>query len=162
LSRAVGALPFVDNPDFLGDPKLVLLSVCLVAIWSSLGLNVLLFLAGLQNVPATVIEAARMDGAGVVRTFRSIVLPLLTPTIFFTTVVSVISSLQTFDTVFILTQDGGPDNASRTVVYHIYDLGFRRFEFGPSSAAAVLLLALTLGVTLMQFGLQRRFVHYES
>ncbi len=150
------------NPDWLTDPSLVLLAVCIVIIWSSLGLNVLIFLAGIQTIPSQVLEAARIDGAGAITTLLRVKLPLLSPTIFFATVVAAISSLQTFDTVFVLTRDGGPDNASRTVVYHIYDLGFRRFELGVSSAAALLLLAMTLVVTLVQFAGQRRFVHYDS
>ncbi|WP_207782569.1 carbohydrate ABC transporter permease [Phytoactinopolyspora limicola] len=162
LSSGIDLVPFLGRPDWLGDPRLVLISVSMVVVWSSLGLNVLLFLAGLQNIPPAVLEAARVDGAGPVRTFLRVIVPLQTPTLFFMTVVSVISSLQTFDIVFILTHEGGPDNASRTIVYHIYDLAFRRFEFGASSAAALLLLVLTLLITLAQFGLQRRLVHYES
>lgn len=150
------------NPDWLTDPNLVLIAVCAVIVWSSLGLNVLIFLAGIQTIPPQVLEAARIDGAGPVATLLRVKVPLLTPTIFFATVVAAISSLQTFDTVFVLTQDGGPDDASRTVVYHIYDLGFRRFELGVSSAAAFLLLGMTLVVTLAQFAGQRRLVHYDS
>lgn len=149
-------------PQWLADPRFALLAVCIVTIWSSLGLNVVICLAGLQNIPASVREAARVDGAGPARTLWNITLPLLSPTIFFLAVVSVISSLQAFDTIFLLTKNAGPDNATRTVVYHVYDLGFRRFEFGASSAAAVLLLLLTLVVTLVQFTAQKRFVHYES
>ena len=121
----------IAPPDWLGDPKLALLAVCIVSIWSALGLNVIIFLAGLQNISPSVIEAARIDGAGAVRLFWSIRMPLLSPIIFFSSIVAFISSLQTFDMVFILTADAGPDNATRTIVYHIYDLGFGRFEFGP-------------------------------
>lgn len=156
--RAFGITP----PDWLGNPHLVLLSICVVVIWSSLGLNVVIFLAGLQNIPPTLIEAARVDGAGPIRMFMRIRLPLLSPVIFFSTIVAVISSFQTFDVVFILTKNGGPDNASRTIVYHIYDTAFQHSEFGLASAASVILLVLTLGVTFIQLGLQRRLVHYES
>jgi multiple sugar transport system permease protein len=149
-------------PDWLGDPKLALLAVCIVSIWSALGLNVIIFLAGLQNISPSVIEAARIDGAGAWRLFRSIRMPLLSPIIFFSSIVAFISSLQTFDTVFVLTADAGPDNATRTIVYHIYDLGFGRFEFGPASAASVILLVLTLVITAVQFGAQKKFVHYED
>lgn len=162
LSEIVGALPGIDPPNWLGDPMLALFAVCVVIIWSSLGINVLIFLAGVQAIPEEVVEAARVDGAGPLAAFIRVKLPLLSPTIFFSTVVAAISSLQTFDSVFILTRDGGPDDSTRTIVYHVFDVGFRRFELGVSSAAALLLLALTLAVTMSQFGAQRRFVHYES
>jgi multiple sugar transport system permease protein len=162
LSNAISKIFGITPPDWLGDPKLALIAVCIVSIWSSMGLNVIIFMAGLQNISPSVIEAARIDGAGAFRLFMQIRLPLLSPIIFFSSIVAFISSLQTFDTVFILTQDAGPDNATRTIVYHIYDLGFGRFEFGPSSAAAVILLVLTLVITVIQFGAQKKFVHYED
>jgi multiple sugar transport system permease protein len=162
LSTALGMIPGVENPEWLTNPDLALFAVCAVIIWSSLGLNVLIFMAGLQAVPQQVMEAAKVDGAGRFTSFTRVLLPLLSPTIFFSTVVAVISSLQTFDTVFILNRNGGPDDATRTIVLHIYDLGFRRFELGVASAASVVLLVLTLGVTLVQFGAQKRLVHYES
>lgn len=158
ISKVFGIAP----PDWLGDPSLALIAVCIVTIWSALGLNVIIFLAGLQNISPSVIEAARIDGAGAWRLFRSIRMPLLSPIIFFSSIVAFISSLQTFDTVFILTADAGPDDATRTIVYHIYDLGFGRFEFGPASAASVILLLLTLVITAIQFGAQKKFVHYED
>ncbi|WP_401000444.1 carbohydrate ABC transporter permease [Agromyces sp. GXQ0307] len=162
LSGAIASVFGIAPPDWLGDPRLALIAVCIVSIWSSLGLNVIIFLAGLQNISPSVIEAARIDGAGAWRLFRSIRLPLLSPIVFFSSIVAFISSLQTFDTVFVLTANAGPDNATRTIVYHIYDLGFGRFEFGPSSAASVILLLLTLVITAIQFGAQKKFVHYED
>lgn len=162
LSGAVSAVFGVAPPDWLGDPRLALIAVCIVTVWSSLGLNVVIFLAGLQNISPSVIEAARIDGAGALRLLTGIRIPLLSPVIFFSSIVAFISSLQTFDTVFVLTSNAGPDNATRTIVYHIYDLGFGRFEFGPSSAASVLLLLLTLVITAIQFGAQKKFVHYEE
>ncbi|MFT4220531.1 MAG: sugar ABC transporter permease [Microbacterium sp.] len=162
LSETIATVFGVTPPDWLGDPSLALIAVCIVTIWASMGLNVVIFLAGLQNISPSVIEAARIDGAGAWRIFRSIRLPLLSPIIFFSSVVAFISSLQTFDTVYILVANAGPDNATRTIVYHIYDLGFGRFEFGPSSAASVILLALTLVITAIQFGAQKKLVHYEE
>lgn len=162
LSTTISKVFGVTPPDWLQDPKLALLAVCIVTIWSSMGLNVVIFLAGLQNISPSVIEAARIDGAGPWRLFTSIRLPLLSPIVFFSSVVAFISSLQTFDTVYVLVQDAGPDNATRTIVYHIFDLGFGRFEFGPSSAASIILLVLTLIITAVQFGAQKKFVHYED
>jgi multiple sugar transport system permease protein len=162
LSSFIGSTFGIDPPDWLGDPRLALISVCIVTIWSSVGLNSVIFLAGLQGISPSVVEAAQLDGAGAWSLLTRIRMPLISPIIFFSTIVAFISSLQTFDTVFVLTADAGPDNATRTIVYHIYDLGFGRFEFGPSSAASVILLVLTLVITGLQFAAQKRFVHYES
>ncbi|MFI9592451.1 carbohydrate ABC transporter permease [Nonomuraea sp. NPDC052265] len=151
----------VSGPDWLLDPGWVIVAIAVVTIWSSLGLNVVIFLAGLQTIPPQVVEAARIDGAGPFRIFRSVTLPLLSPTIFFSTVVAVISSFQAFDQIYVLV-DPKDNEGARTIVYHIFDLGFKKFEFGPSSAAALILLVLTLLVTLVQFAAQKRFVHYDS
>jgi multiple sugar transport system permease protein len=162
LSSMIASAFHIDPPDWLGDPHLALISVCIITIWSSVGLNAIIFLAGLQGISPSLIEAAQLDGAGPWALLTRIRMPLLSPIIFFSTIVAFISSLQTFDTVFVLTSNAGPDNATRTIVYHIYDLGFGRFEFGPSSAASVILLVLTLVITGLQFTAQKRFVHYES
>jgi multiple sugar transport system permease protein len=161
ISTVIAKVFRISPPDWLNNPDLILIAVCAVIIWSSLGLNVVIFLAGLKTIPPNVIEAARVDGAGPVRVFWRIKLPLLSPVMFFSTVVAVISSFQTFDIVYVLTANGGPDNGARTMVYHIYDLGFLENEFGLSSAAAVILFVMTLLVTGVQFALQGRFVHYE-
>ena len=152
----------VTPPDWLFNSKFALIAVCIVIIWGSIGLNVVIFLAGLESISPAIIEAARIDGAGPVRIFTRIRIPLLSPVIFFSIVVAVISSMQTFDVVYVLTNNGGPHNATRTLVYHIYDLGFIRDEFGPSSAAALILLFLSLTLTLIQFGFQKKFVHYDQ
>lgn len=162
LSSSIATTFGINPPDWLGDPRLALISVCIVTIWMSVGLNAVIFLAGLQGISPSVIEAAQLDGANAWSLLTRIRMPLISPIIFFSTIVAFISSLQTFDTVFVLTSDAGPDNATRTIVYHIYDLGFGRFEFGPSSAASVILLVLTLVITGLQFAAQKRFVHYES
>ncbi|GGS76209.1 carbohydrate ABC transporter permease [Nonomuraea spiralis] len=151
----------IGGPDWLLSPGWVIVAIAVVTIWSSLGLNVVIFMAGLQTIPPQVVEAARIDGAGPFRIFRSVTLPLLSPTIFFSSVVAVISSFQAFDQIYVLV-DPKDNEGARTIVYHIYDLGFKKFEFGPSSAAALILLVLTLLVTLVQFAAQKRFVHYDS
>ena len=101
-----------------------------------------------------------MDGASKFQQFLNVTLPMLTPTIFFTTVISILNSFQVFDLAFILT-NGGPGRASYTMVYHIYHLGFETATFGPASAAAVILFAILLVITLIQFRLQKRWVNYD-
>lgn len=162
LSTTIATIFRVAPPDWLNDPRLTLLALCAVTIWSSLGLNVVIFQAGLQNISPSVLEAAEIDGSGKIRTFFSIILPMLSPTIFFQSVIAFISSLQTFDLVFVLVKNAGPDNATRTIVYHIYDLGFRKMDLGMSATASIFLLLLSVLITLFQFGLEKRFVHYED
>ncbi|MGW4645886.1 carbohydrate ABC transporter permease [Kitasatospora sp. NPDC004289] len=151
----------VTLPNWLEDPVWVVPAIAVVTVWSSLGLNVVIFLAGLATIPANLLEAARIDGAGPWQTLRSVTLPLLSPTVFFTVVVSVISSFQAFDLVYVLVNPDHNEGA-QTIVYKVYQQGFREFHFGLSSAAALLLLVLTLLVTALQFKAQKRFVHYES
>jgi multiple sugar transport system permease protein len=162
LSQIIAAVFRIAPPDWLNNPKLTLLALCAVTIWASLGLNVVIFQAGLQNINPAALEAAALDGAGPVRTFWSIILPMLSPTIFFQSVMAFISSLQTFDMVFVLVKNAGPDNATRTIVYHIYDLGFKKAQLGLSSAAAIFLLLMSVIITVAQFRLEKRFVHYGS
>ncbi len=161
LNAGLRAMGFAEPPNWLVDTRFVLPAIALVTVWWTLGLNVVIFLAGLQNIPRSVQEAAMVDGAGPLRVFWNVTLPLLSPTVFFSVIIAAISSLQTFDQVFVLT-DGGPLDASRTMVFHIYDLAFRDFTFGRSSAVAVILFFIILAVTLFQFGVQKRWVHYEG
>lgn len=162
ISTAISKIFHIPPPQWLDDPRFALLAVCAITIWAALGLNVVIFQAGLQNISPAVLEAAEIDGSGRFRTFFSIILPMLSPTIFFQAIVAFISSLQTFDLVFILVKNAGPDNATRTIVYQIYDLGFQKGQFGLSSAAAVFLLLLSGLITIAQFGLEKKLVHYES
>lgn len=161
LNGTVQKLFGITPPDWLTSTTWVIVAIAVVTIWSSVGLNVVIFLAGLSTIPPNVLEAARIDGAGPWRMFRSIYLPMLSPTIFFCTVVSVISSFQAFDQIYVLVNPAHNEGA-RTIVYHVYEQGFRKFEFGLSSAAALILLVLTLLVTLVQFAAQKRLVQYDS
>ena len=112
------------------------------------GFNMIIFLAGLQGIPATYLEAAQIDGASKWRQFWNITLPLLSPTTFFVTIISIIASFQVFDMIYVMT-GGGPGSASTTMVFHIYELAFVNFTFGMSAAAAVVLFAIIMGVTLV-------------
>lgn len=145
---------------WLTTSQLVIPSLAIVSIWQGLGFNMIIFLAGLQGIPATYFEAARIDGANKFQVFWRVTLPLLTPTIFFTTVISVINSFQVFDITFVLT-GGGPGKDSYTMVYLLYHQGFEQAQFGNASATAVILFVIILALTLLQFRLQRRWVNYE-
>jgi multiple sugar transport system permease protein len=145
---------------WLTDSRFVIPSIAMVAIWQGLGFNMIIFLAGLQGIPVSYTEAARIDGATRLQLFWRVTLPLLTPTIFFTAVISILSSFQVFDLAFILT-GGGPGKDSYTMVYHIYHLGFENATFGAASAAAVILFAILLALTAIQFRLQKRWVNYD-
>ncbi|MDR6939655.1 carbohydrate ABC transporter permease [Arcanobacterium hippocoleae] len=162
LSTTIGSVFGIDPPQWLQDPKLALIAVCAVTIWASLGLNIVIFQAGLQNISPSLMEAAQLDGASRVRSFFSITLPMLSPTIFFQAVIAFISSLQAFDLIFVLVKDAGPENATRTIVYQIYDLGFKKGQLGLSSAAAICLLLLSVVITVAQFGLEKKLVHYDN
>jgi multiple sugar transport system permease protein len=135
-------------------------AVILMAIWKSLGYNMVIFLAGLQSIPVHLHEAAAIDGANGIQRFRHITLPLLAPTTFFVLVISVISSFQVFDLAFVLTK-GGPGDATNTMVMYIYNQAFQFFHMGYAAAIAWVLFAIIFVITLLQHQLQKRWVHYE-
>jgi multiple sugar transport system permease protein len=145
---------------WLTDERFVIPSIAMVGIWQGLGFNMIILLAGLQGIPASYTEAGRIDGANRLQLFWNITLPMLTPTIFFTAVISILNSFQVFDLAFILT-GGGPGKESYTIVYHIYHLGFENAVFGAASAAAVILFVILLVITAVQFRLQKRWVNYD-
>ncbi len=151
----------VDLPSWLTDSRFVMPALAVIGIWWGLGYNMVIFLAGLQNVPTSLVEAAQIDGANKWSIFRNVTLPLLSPTIFFLTVTSLIGSFQVFDQANVMT-GGGPGRASYTMVFHIYTLAFKDFTFGKSSAAAVILFFIILVVTIFQLYAQKRWVHYED
>ncbi|HEV2529821.1 MAG TPA: sugar ABC transporter permease [Thermomicrobiales bacterium] len=150
-----------DPPNWLIERDLVVPIIALVSVWSSLGFNMIIFLAGLQGISPTYHEAAQIDGASRWRQFFNITLPLLSPTIFFVTIISLIGAFQVFDLVYVMT-NGGPGNASSTMVYYIYRTAFMDFRFGQSAAIAMVLFVIIMLVTLVQFWGQRRWVHYDD
>jgi multiple sugar transport system permease protein len=151
----------LDPPNWLVSSTWVVPAVALVAVWAGLGFNMVIFLAGLQGIPSTYLEAAQIDGASRWRQFWNITLPLLSPTTFFVTIISIIASFQVFDMIFVMT-GGGPGTESTTMVFHIYELAFVNFTFGLSATAAVVLFVLIMVVTLFQFWGQHRWVHYDA
>lgn len=148
-----------DVPRWLASTQWAMPAVIIVSIWQNLGYAMVLFLAGLQNIRADLYDAAAIDGAKGWRRFWFITLPLLSPTTFFVLIISVIGSFQIFELVFVMTQ-AGPANATNTLVYYIYQNGFQFYQMGYASAAAMILFVIVLIMTLVQYGLQNRWVHY--
>lgn len=152
----------IDGPSWISDPRTALMAIGLVMVWSSLGYNIILFLAGLQSIPTELYEAAEIDGAGRVRTFFSITVPMLTPTIFFVLVITTISALQIFDLIYLMMSKSNPAlDSVRTVLYLFYEKGFIQSNGGYAAAVAFVLLIVIGVLTLLQFGLQKRWVNYD-
>jgi multiple sugar transport system permease protein len=149
----------LPQPEWLNHPETAIIAVVIVLLWSGVGYDMVIYLAGLQSIPREYYEAAQIDGASAVRQFRDITLPLLTPTTFFLMVIAIIGSLQVFDLVFIMARVGNT-NRFPTIVYYIYQEGFQNFRMGYAITVAWVLLLVILVFTLLQFRLQRRWVHY--
>jgi multiple sugar transport system permease protein len=152
LLRLVG-LPIQP---WLMSSRTALFSIILFSVWKGVGYNMVVYLAGLQAIPETFVEAARIDGAGAVQRFRRITLPLLGPTTAFLLIYNSIQAFQVFDQVFVLTS-GGPAGATNVVVLDLYRQAFERYNFGYAAAEATLLFVLTLGVTVLQYVYSKRF-----
>jgi ABC-type sugar transport system permease subunit len=143
---------------WLSDSRFALISVIIMAGWQMIGFNTVLFLAGLQQIPGELYEAATVDGAGSWRKFWNLTLPMLAPTTFFVLTTTVIRAMQVFEEIFILipTNPAGPNNSTLSIVLYLYQKGFQRFEQGYASAIAWVLFLLIFGATLFQFQRQRR------
>jgi ABC-type sugar transport system permease subunit len=139
---------------FLGSTTWAVPSVAWISVWKSMGYNAILLFAGLQMIPADVYEAARLDGAGELTTFRRITVPLLRPVLVMVVILSVISSFQVFDIVQVTTQ-GGPANASMVLQMYIYNKAFTQFDFGYASTMSLALFAMLIAITFMQMRLSR-------
>jgi multiple sugar transport system permease protein len=152
------SLPFAG---VLNDRTLAMQAVVLASIWAGVGYNTVLFNAALDMVPASYLEAARIDGARAWDCFWKIRLPLISPTLFFGTVLTAITSLQVFDQIFVMTK-GGPGSSTATLGYAIYQRGFQNFQMGYASAIAWVMFALIMALTALQFWFQRKWVHYDA
>jgi multiple sugar transport system permease protein len=150
----------IEGPPWLSHPRYVLWAFVMMSIWG-IGGTVLIFLAALQGVPATLYEAAEIDGAGPWRKFRSITLPMISPSILFVLIMGVIASFQTFTQAYIMT-NGGPANATMFYILYLYKNAFNWFEMGYASALAWVLFAIILVLTLMMLKSSNRWVYYES
>lgn len=135
-------------------------AIIIMAVWRTLGYNIVIFLAGLQGVPKSLYEAAIVDGANPWQTIRYITLPMVTPSIFFVLIMSLIGGLQVFSEAYTMT-GGGPARATLTIVYNLYQQGFSFLNFGISSAMGWVLFIMIFLATLLQNKLSQKWVHYN-
>jgi multiple sugar transport system permease protein len=149
----------ISGPNWFGSAFWAMTVLVVVSVWLSMGYNMVLFLAGLQGIPETLYEAARIDGASRWAQFRHVTLPLLTPTIFFITIIGFINSFQVFPLVWVMTE-GGPGTSTEVYVFFLYEEAFRRYQWGLGSALAMIGFGIIGIVTLIQWRLQKRWVHY--
>ena len=156
------ALANLPGVDWLGNPRSALLAVVVVSAWS-FGLPMVVFIAGLQNIPPVLYEAASLDGASVFRRFRSVTLPLLSPTFFFLLVMQIIGSFQIFDVVYVIS-DGVGNPLRSTLMYLLYFVqnAFQRFQMGYASALVWVLFLIIMALTLLVFKSSSLWVFYES
>lgn len=145
---------------WLLDPEWALISVAVSTIWMNTGFSFLILLGGLQNIDEHLYESSRIDGAGYFYRLRRITIPMLSPTLFFIITISLINAFQTFGQIDILTK-GGPSQSTNLIVYSIYREAFINYQFGTASAQAVILFVIILIVTILQFKLVERKVHYQ-
>ena len=140
---SIGPVPWLESQE------LVLPSIAIMATWKGVGYSMMILLAGLRGIPASYLEAAAVDGATASQRFFQITLPLLRPILFFVVVIETISSFQVFDAIYVMTS-GGPVRASYSLVYMMYDEGFRFFDFGYASAIGIVLFGMVVTVSLIQ------------
>ncbi|HEY8800799.1 MAG TPA: sugar ABC transporter permease, partial [Candidatus Limnocylindrales bacterium] len=146
LLAAVG----INGPAWLADPVLAMPSIIAMAVWRNLGFAMVVFLAGLQAIPAALYEAASIDGAGRWQAFRFVTIPMLRPTILFMTVITTIGYLQLFEEPFVMT-DGGPLDKTLSVTMYMYQQGFKFFHQGYASALAYVLFVIVATIAFLQF-----------
>lgn len=159
--KAVG----IAGPKWLTDPRFMMLGVIIVGVWSSAGYNMIILLAGLKNIPRVYYEAAQIDGANAFRQFTNVTIPLLSPVLFFVSITSLMGGFKAFDVIYTLAGSGATADKFmqyyRTMVYGIYEKGFLYHRLGAAASESVILLIIILVLTLVQFRLQNKWVHYE-
>jgi len=146
--------------NWLYDTNFAMPAIIIVSVWKLIGYNMIIFLSGLSTLNQSLFEAAKIDGANSIKTFKYITIPLLSPTIFFVVVITCISSFQVFDLIYMMTQ-GGPLDSTNVLVYAVYKNAFEYFKIGQASAIAYVLFAIILVLTLIQWNLRKKLVYNE-
>lgn len=160
LMKLLLGLVGFSSPNWLLDKHWAMLAVIIVYVWKNVGYSTVVYLAGLQNIPAELYEAAAIDGANAWQRCWRITLPLLSPITFFILVTSILALFQSFDIIFVMTR-GGPVDATNTLIFSLYEEGFIAFNAGTAAAIGMILFALMLLVTILQFVYAERRVHYQ-
>lgn len=135
-------------------------AVIIVTVWKGLGWTMIFYLNALRKVPTDIFEAASIDGAGSVKKFLKITIPLVSPTTFFLTIISTVQALEAYDQIQVMTQ-GGPAGSTRTLLYLYYQSAFEEFNMGKATAIATVIILITSILSIIQFGLARKWVHYQ-
>lgn len=151
----------IKGAAWLYDERLAMPAVIVTSVLKNVGLNMVLFIAAIQQVSRSLYEAAELDGAGKTKIFFNVTLPMITPTVFLTVVMTVIGSLKVFGQIYVMTQ-GGPSNSTKVLVYYIWEKAFKLFQMGYASALAFVLFFVVLILTLLQWQLRKRWVFNES
>lgn len=151
----------IEGPNWLREETTAMISVIVVQVFKNVGLNMILFLAALQGVPKELYEAARIDGAPAFKQFRRITLPLISPTILLTSIITIVGSLQVFAQIAVLTQ-GGPGLSTTVLVYYLYQQAFQFHFFGYGSTLSIVLFLIVAVLTFAQWQMRKRIVFYES
>lgn len=146
--------------NWLYDVKFAMPALIAVSVWKLIGYNMIIFLSTLSSISQSLFEAAKIDGANSLQTFRHVTVPMLSPTIFFVVIITTISSFQVFDLIYLMTQ-GGPFNSTNVLVYSIYQNAFEYFNVGKASAIAYVLFAIILILTLLQWKFRKKIVYNE-
>ncbi|NGO77897.1 sugar ABC transporter permease [Streptomyces sp. YC504] len=151
----------IEGPNWLRSEGTSMASVIVVQVFKNVGLNMVLFLAALQGVPRELYEAATMDGAGRWRQFWKITMPMISPTVLLTSIITVVGSLQVFAQIAVLTQ-GGPNSSTTVLVYYLYQQAFKFHHFGYGATLSVLLFVIVLVLTVIQWQMRKKWVFHES
>lgn len=160
INQALGLLG-IDGPAWLLNKNTALPSVIVVSVLKNVGLNMILFLTAMQQVPKELYEAAELDGASPFRKFRNVTLPLITPTIFLTMIITTIGAMKVFGQVYVMTS-GGPGESTKVLVYYIWETAFRLFDMGYASAIAFVLFFVLVAFTGLAWVVRKRWVFYED
>ncbi|OQB20722.1 MAG: Lactose transport system permease protein LacF [candidate division BRC1 bacterium ADurb.Bin183] len=159
----------IKGPDWLTSPTWAMPAIIIMSVWGALGGPMLIYLAGLQNIPEQLYEAAAIDGANRFHRFYHVTMPMLSPSIFFNLIMAIIGSFQVFTNVFVMTSNtaasiepGGPANATMVYVLYLYQTGFRYLTMGKASAMAWILFMIIMAITFWNYRMSRRWVHYEQ
>ena len=151
----------IEGPNWLRSPPTAMLSVIVVQVFKNVGLNMVLFLAALQGVPRELYEAAKLDGAGRWTQFHAITLPLISPTVLLTMIITIVGSLQVFAQIAVLTQ-GGPGMSTTVLVYYLYQQAFQFHRFGYGATISIVLFLIVAVLTFAQWQMRKRIVFYEN